>query len=378
MKLKISIIVPIYNTAQYLDKCLTSILNQTMQEIEIICVDDCSSDDSHLIVEKYAKQDSRVSLIRHEINKGSGGARNTGILAAKARFLASVDSDDYILPEMMQALWDASEAGIYDVVCCGYDSVNKEGAKVASHALHPKKFHNMHTIDIFSVVNPAFWNKLWRKSLFIDNDIFFPEKLYYQDLATIPRILSKVKKMKVIKGNYYNYLVRENATTTTFSKKHISDYFDVFDILLQFLKNNQLLDRYEYVFVNTIDANVYYHVKNFIKSDLGLEQQNIYLAELYLAKNLYLKSNFNLSRTSFDLANSNAKAMDNQNRLLKLFMPINQLSFQQKMAVKVSGLILKVFLSPNQQIKLRENPIGFFGGSKSIVTRSIGSFFKII
>ena len=127
MNPKISVIIPIYNVEEYLDKCLNSVRNQTLKDIEIICVDDCSPDDSYLIVERHAAEDSRISLIRHEKNLGLGGARNTAIRASKADYIASVDSDDYMSLNMLEVLWDASNNGWFDIVGCGYSRVDGDG-----------------------------------------------------------------------------------------------------------------------------------------------------------------------------------------------------------------------------------------------------------
>lgn len=93
---QISIIIPVYNTSKYLDQCLNSLVNQTLTDIEIICVDDCSPDDSASILQNWSEKDSRIKVIRHAQNKRQGGARNTGIKAATADYVGFVDSDDYV------------------------------------------------------------------------------------------------------------------------------------------------------------------------------------------------------------------------------------------------------------------------------------------
>jgi len=286
MNPKISVIIPIYNVEKYLDKCLNSVMNQTLKDIEIICVDDCSPDGSHLIVEKYAAEDSRISFIRHEENLGLGGARNTAIRAAKADFIASVDSDDYIEPTMLEILWDATEEGKFDIICCGFDRVDNNGKQVLSQEYPNAIIENKNnSINIFTRMNPAFWNKLWRKSLYTQNDIFFPNHLFYEDMATTPRILAKAKRMKIINsGCLYHYLVRSNSITSTYGPRHMIDYFKVFEILLSFLIKNNLAERYENVFFEFIEKNISYHAKMVSEanlSELDLEQ---YLKHFLLLK----------------------------------------------------------------------------------------------
>ena len=366
MKPKISVIVPIYNTKKYLDKCLTSIINQTMQEIDIICIDDCSPDDSYLIVEKYIKQDSRVSLIRHKENKGSGGARNTGILAAKADFLASVDSDDYIKSEMMQTLWDASGGGKIDVVSCGYICTDTEGKEISFDSPTYEMLDNTkNSIDIFTCINVKFWNKLWRKSLFVGNEIYFPEKIFFQDLATTPRILAKSRTVKVIESELYFYSIRPDSVTTTCSAKHIIDHFKVFEILLEFLEQNNLIDRYWGELVERIDRSLYYHSVHAVQS-LASDKE----IEQYLRKILFLKVGFLSYRDELE--------GKKEAELLKLIQNNCNYSLKEKLKYRFLGLLLKPFLTSKHHLKLREKPRLFFKDSRSILMKNMGRILKII
>lgn len=116
---KVSVIVPVYNVERYLHQCLDSIIGQTLQDIEIICIDDGSTDASPEILDEYAVMDSRVVAI-HKENEGYGKAMNVGIDAAKGKYIGIVESDDFILPEMYQTLYDAAEAGQLDLVKSDY------------------------------------------------------------------------------------------------------------------------------------------------------------------------------------------------------------------------------------------------------------------
>ena len=115
--IKISIIIPVYNVEKYLSECLDSCINQTMREIEIICVDDCSTDSSGKILQNYARMDSRVKVIMHETNKKQGAARNTGLKYATGEYVWFIDSDDYIALEACQLLYDTATKKSVDMVC---------------------------------------------------------------------------------------------------------------------------------------------------------------------------------------------------------------------------------------------------------------------
>jgi len=359
MKPKISVIVPIYNTEKYLDKCLTSILNQTMQEIEIICVDDCSSDDSCLIVEKFIEQDSRLSLIRHKENKGPGGARNTGILAARADFLASVDSDDYIKPEMMKTLWDASENGKFDIVCCGFKVVNEEGREVSSSNIPPQTIQNASaSVNIFSLMGNEFWNKLWRKTLFIDNGLLFPENLYFEDAATTPRLLAKSETIIIIEKYLYSYLRRPDSITRTHSAKHILDGFKVLEIHQEFLEVNDLLNRHKENFNNYLKANLIYHSNRVLNSNMSQDEINQYLRYI-----LMLRVDFSYYRDKL--------SQKDQQDILDLIRTPNSIK------VRILSRFYKLLVTKKQYIKLQNNPGSFFRDSKSRFTRAVGNLFNL-
>ena len=107
----VSIIIPFYNVEDYIEECLKSVINQTYKNLEIICVDDCSPDNSYIIVNKYIDIDKRIKLIRHKENLGLGGARNTGLQNANGKFVYFLDSDDYIEIDDIDALFQPYEKG---------------------------------------------------------------------------------------------------------------------------------------------------------------------------------------------------------------------------------------------------------------------------
>jgi glycosyltransferase involved in cell wall biosynthesis len=287
-KPKVSIIVPVYKTAQYLPRCLDSIIKQTLEDIEIIIVNDASPDNSHEIIIEYEEKDDRIVYIRHEKNLGLGGARNTGIKAAKAKYIGSVDSDDWIDEDMFHKLYNKAAEGNWDIVVCGFKSVDDEG-----NIITKTKFGNRAPIEknireenIFHIINPAFWNKLWKKDLYIKNNINFPQYVYYQDLATTPRILYFTKSIYFIRGCPYNYAWRctqkNSSATFSVSKKNINDYFEVFRILTKFLKEKDIYKRYQDTLAEIIYTNL---IRNHIKTAerlIAKEELKEYL--MYLIK----------------------------------------------------------------------------------------------
>lgn len=292
---KISVIIPIYNVEKYLERCIESVRNQTFTDIEIICVDDCSPDNSASIVEKHMSEDERIVFIRHEKNTGLGGARNSAIRVAKGEYLASADSDDYMQINMLESLWRASENEHYDIVMCGFNRVDELG-NILSFTNQAVRTAYGNDINIFKTINPAFWNKLWRRSLFVDNQIYFPNHDYYEDMSTTPRILAKTNSVNVINERLYNYLVRSESITGSYGDKQIIDYIKGFEILHNFLKEEDLYEKYEADYNEYVKNNITYHAKGVLGADLYIEEKKQYLRNL-----LFLRIGFqeNFARFSY-------------------------------------------------------------------------------
>lgn len=289
-KPKISVIVPVYNSEPYIAGCLNSILEQTFENFEVICIDDATPDKSTEIIREFVERDGRVRLIQHDKNRGLGGARNTGIKAAEAEFIASVDSDDSLKPKMLERLWEGCDNGFFDIVVCGFDRIDENGEVISTQHSGDKKLRNEGQIDVFSAMNPAFWNKLWRKALFVQNDIWFPDHLYYQDTATTPRILTKARNIRFIPDSLYNYLERADSISTTASPKHLIDYFKVFDVILEFLENEGLDAQRSDAFLKYVDRSIAHHANIGARRGVSEDEQAQYLRHLLAFKTGYIEN----------------------------------------------------------------------------------------
>lgn len=267
-------------------------MDQTLDNIEIICVVDASPDGSTAIVEALAREDSRIRLIHHERNLGLGGARNTGIKAARAIYVTGIDSDDYIQPVMMERLWQASDSGTVDIVACGFARVNHDETPAAPSYLPEPGFflNNNQQINIFEFLNPSFCNKIWRKSLFIQNQISFPEHAYFEDLAVMPQLVHFAQSIRVITGDFYRYLIRAGSTTHSYGPKHIIDHFKVFDILDDFLIREGLVGRYGKDFNERICRSLTFHASNVILSGMEEREKEQYLRFCLMLKMAYIDS----------------------------------------------------------------------------------------
>lgn len=202
----ISVIVPIYNTEKYLDKCITSIVNQTHKNLEIILVDDGSTDSSLEICRSWAKKDSRI-VVLHKENGGQGSARNMALDIAKGDYIGFVDSDDWIEANMYEVLYANLLKYDADISCCKGTTVKNLDGKIKVYN-QPDIMLAHQTLEIKQ--SPC--DKIYKKDLF--DDVRFPKSRAYEDCATIYKLLAKSKVVVDINLAYYHYELRENSTMT--------------------------------------------------------------------------------------------------------------------------------------------------------------------
>ena len=242
---KISIIIPVYNTEQYLEQCIDSILNQTLKDIEIILINDGSTDKSYNILKKYEKKDSRIVLINQK-NKGQGEARNIGIKIAKAPYIAFVDSDDFISPFMLQKLYIKILQDNSDILKCAFTRVHPDGSMTNenSKTINPNKedfFKTILCIDNLSLI----WDGLYKKELFIKNNLFF-KKIVYEDVEILVKLIYYSKNISYLDDILYFWRRTDNSTTRSISKKQIRDIFKVIVFTYKFLKKQKLYKKYKF------------------------------------------------------------------------------------------------------------------------------------
>ncbi|WP_417190389.1 glycosyltransferase family 2 protein [Bacteroides sp.] len=235
---QVAIIIPVHNTAVYLKHCVESVRNQTLKDIEIILVDNLSSDGSAQICDDYALMDSRIKTL-HLTVAGLSIARNVGIASSVAPYIGFVDSDDWIEPTMYEDLLDALvsyEADMsYCNYCCEYEDGHKEQLYPNSgriYSLVPKDV----VIDILlDKVSSSSCTKLFRRELF---DIFtFPEGVYYEDHLTVYKWAAQCNRISWIDKTYYNYLQREGSICHSPDLKKLYDYFLAEYDRLSFVEN---------------------------------------------------------------------------------------------------------------------------------------------
>lgn len=218
MKL-VSIIVPAYNVEKTIEKCLKSLMAQTYSNIEIIVVDDGSKDRTFSISQAIGKIDDRISIF-HKDNGGLSDARNYGKNLAKGDYIAFVDSDDYVHPDMYRRLVSVMDDKNADICCCGYYRTSLGGHEVSSVFGSCVSMDGIHAAkDLINQVafNNFAWNKLYKKELF--NEINFPVGRTYEDILTTYKVFMKAKIVVGIEDPLYYYV--ENSSSISSSLTNI-------------------------------------------------------------------------------------------------------------------------------------------------------------
>ena len=285
MKPYISVIVPIYNAEAYIERCLNSITAQTFTDIEILCIDDHSSDNSVSIVESMKKTDNRIKFIKNDKNSGLSAVRNMGIKLASAPYVMSVDSDDFIDQSTFANISQIASAGNFDIVAFGWREID-----CAGNIIEEIKYDSRDILlaaerkNIFSITNPSFCMKLCRKSIFIENAISFPEGTLFEDMVTTPRMLLKAKTMRIVSDIYYNYTIRPGSIMNSITATHLMDYLYCFDLLKRFLSDENILNECADSYNGYIEGNIEYYTAKICSSVLPQTEKDKYINVLSLIR----------------------------------------------------------------------------------------------
>ncbi len=222
---KVSIIVPIYNVENYVEKCLKSLVGQSLKDIEIICIDDGSIDNSLKIVNLYAKSDERIKVLT-QTNQGQSVARNNGIKIARGEFIGFVDADDWVDDEYFEKLYNAAVRFNCDIACAGFRKSKFSKGRIR------KKFTKYNVLKNIEDKVKAdnlpqdnyIWNKIYSREKFLKNNFTFPAGRYFEDVAILIKILYFLGDMVTVPDTYYHYRKRGGSTVRTQSIKHSTDF----------------------------------------------------------------------------------------------------------------------------------------------------------
>ncbi|HIS69085.1 MAG TPA: glycosyltransferase [Candidatus Gallacutalibacter stercoravium] len=235
----ISVIVPIYNVEVFLRSALDSLLAQTFTDYEVIMVNDGSTDSCPQIMAEYSDRYSNFISI-HQENQGLSAARNTGLQHATGEFVSFFDSDDRLAPTFLQELYEACQRSGADIACCNHIRYYpRNGFRcpvliTARSGVYSQK-HALNTLLRDMFLHHFAWNKLCRRSIFVDNNITFTQ-MYFEDIATSPKLFYYTNRVAVVRKWLYYYTKRKGSILGSMNVKKINDYICSFALIRNFLE----------------------------------------------------------------------------------------------------------------------------------------------
>lgn len=288
---RISIIVPVYNTEKYIERCLKSILDQTFEDYQLIIINDGSTDDSEKIIHKLTKKCKNV-IYKKIKNSGVAHARNIGLSYATGDYIAFVDSDDYVAEEMFEKLYEMAISKKSELVCCAYKKIYKFQEKdifPKNIKCYGKSLKN--SKEILFNCNPYITNKLFKRSLIVDNGISFDEDLrIFEDLLFCYKLFLVSNKICFVNECLYNYNCENDSSLTRKFSEKMFDIYPALDRLISFYREsygNEFDDVLEYIAIKHIMLRF-----NEKSNDKKLKKKYIDNAYEYLKNNFknYKKS----------------------------------------------------------------------------------------
>jgi len=241
---KVSVIVPVYNTEKYIEKCLNSLVNQTLEDMEIIVVNDGSTDNSENIVNKFIKKYSYKIKYYKKENGGLSDARNFGLNYVSGEYIGFVDSDDYIELSMYEKMYNLAKKEKADIVECDFTWVYPDKTKIDTGIDYKIKE------EFFTNSRVMACNKIIKKELI--KDIKFPKGLRYEDVEFFYKLIPNVNKISVLKEPLYYYIQRESSISNL-QNERTAEIFTILNNILEFYKEKNIYDKYkeelEYMYI---------------------------------------------------------------------------------------------------------------------------------
>ncbi len=249
---KISIIIPAYNTEKYIRKCLDSALSQTLRDIEIIVINDCSTDNTLSIIKTYSQKDGRIKIVDFLKNMGNGYGRNEGLKIARGDFIMFLDSDDWLEVNAAETLYYTANKSTSDLLLFGHRK-HFELSKLKKKSKEYLPQIELDRDDIYSNfllitqgVFPMPWPYFYSRKFILSNNISFPTDIYFEDIIFVAKAIFYAQNIMIYANNpLYNYRVRKNSIVQSFSKKKIDDNFTVHFMLRDFMKEVGIFEEYK-------------------------------------------------------------------------------------------------------------------------------------
>lgn len=242
----VSVVVPIYNVEQYLDRCIQSIQSQTYENLEIVLVDDGSPDNCGKICDQYASKDQRIRVI-HKENGGLSDARNAGVKIVTGKYLLFIDSDDFVAEDLVQKTVESAELNHSDIVLFDYQRLeSNDTIEVCSISGIPE--NQSFSLEDYPEVlfkSISAWNKLFSREFYMNSEIQFPVGYYYEDLGSSPKYLFAAKRITYVKEPFYNYVIREGSIMSAAKEeKNYHDRCKMIEAVKAYYRQKEAYDKY--------------------------------------------------------------------------------------------------------------------------------------
>lgn len=292
---KVSVIVPVYKVAKFIERCARSLFEQTLEDIEFIFVDDATPDESisimRAVLVEYPNRIGQVKLITHEYNKGLPAARNTGLSTAAGEYVFHCDSDDFVEPDMLEKLYNAAKDEKVDIVWCDWFLSFEKNER---YMKQPQYLSAMEALKgmLTGAMKYNVWNKLVKRDLYQKHQIKFPDGYGMGEDMTMIMLFAYAGKVKYIPQAFYHYVkLNGNAFSQTYSERHLADLKHNTQRIVDFIQNE---------FTHSLDKEL-----SFFKLDVkfpflvtGSKPKYRLWKEWYPEANPYILQNINVSLRS--------------------------------------------------------------------------------
>ena len=225
--MKVSVIIPIYKVEAFIERCATTLMEQTLREVEYIFVDDASPDNSISILEdvlaRYSHRKAQVRIVHHTENKGLPAARNTGLALATGEYIFHCDSDDYVEPTMLEEMYNTAKAQNADIVWCDWYLTFAQNERYMRQPSYDSALEALKAM-LSGAMKYNVWNKLVRRSLYTDNDIVFPAGYGMGEDMTMMRLFANANRVTYLPKAFYHYVkLNTGAFSQTYSARHLQE-----------------------------------------------------------------------------------------------------------------------------------------------------------
>lgn len=303
--MKVSVIVPVYNVEKYLAKCLDSLVNQTLEDIEIIVVNDGSPDNSEKIILEYKeKYPDKIIYLKKE-NGGLSDARNFGFKHARGEYISFIDSDDYVSVDTFELLYEKAKTNDFDMVICDLNYIYPDKKQFVHCNLNHDLLTKNEVKKHMSFLYPAVWNKLYKKELI--KNLSFKKDIWYEDVEFNFRVYPETKSIGYVERPLIQYVQREMSISKTIDKR-LFHYIENFNGLIEYYQKNNFYNDYyyelEYSYVRYLYATfikqisytsdeelfqkAFHEAMENVNNNFPNYKKNPYLKKLN-GKNIYLK-----------------------------------------------------------------------------------------